>query len=151
MHHTQPVIGQECWNRYPDSRQHCDSISHDSSLWVLLSAGNSDFSSDSPLPSVWLLGTPRATLPWGQHTPLLQGKKALPKCCTRRVAPASDKQKLFPVSFLREASLSSIARTAGHDSLHIVCSFCYIYFPNAILSCISSLCSYQVYCMKTTL
>lgn len=86
-----------------------------------------------------------------QHIPLLHGKQALPKCCTQRVAPASDKQKLFPVSFLREAPLSFSARTTGHDSLHIVCSFCYIYFPNAILSRISPLCSYQVYCMKTTL
>lgn len=50
-----------------------------------------------------------------------------------------------------EKILSFTARTAGHDSLHIVCSFCYIYFPNAILSCISPLCSYQVYGMKTTL
>lgn len=114
-------------------------------------AGNSEINSDSLLPSVRLLWTPSATHPWGQHIPLLHGKQALPKCCTQRVAPASDKQKLFPFSFLREAPLSFSARTTGHDSLHIVCSFCYIYFPNAILSRISPLCSYQVYCMKTTL
>lgn len=77
---------------------------HDLSLWVLLSAGNSEISSDSLLPSVWLLWTPSAIVPRGQHTLLLHGKQALPKRCTQRVAPASDKQKLFPDSFPQRSS-----------------------------------------------
>lgn len=117
-------------------------------FWDLLNTGNSEISSDSMLTSVQQLWMPVLS-PQGWCTLWLQGKQALPESYTQKAAP--DKQKLFPISFPREALLSFTARTTGHDSLHFVCSFCYIYFPNIIFSHISPLCSYHIHCAKTTL